>query len=98
MLRSGERSDAAEIGSGSLPARMADHAVSGLGARHRPVLHEVRKAAPRLGVIGQAAMSITVYQIGRPIGPFAIIQDFRTDPRTAWAPKPAVVKKQEQAA
>lgn len=37
-------------------------------------------------------MKIT-HQIGRPIGPFPIIKDFRTDPRTAWASKPAVAKK-----
>lgn len=37
-------------------------------------------------------MTFTV-QIGRPIGPFPIISDFRTDPRTAWAPKPVKVEK-----
>lgn len=36
---------------------------------------------------------ITTHHIGRPIGPFPIILDFRTDPRTAWAPKPVKVEK-----
>lgn len=37
-------------------------------------------------------MSQTTYQIGG-LSPFKPILDFRTAPRIAWAPKPAVVKK-----